>query len=466
MDIRFQPNNLHLDSSEQFVKHDPHLKRLSAQTLIYQSDLIEQFPWQEPGIITLVGGRQIGKTTLLKQWMAYLLEKQIDPQAICFFSGELIDDYQALYTLVQAQIAQMPTAKLKYCIIDEVSYIKDWDRAVKYLADTGVLSDVVLMLSGSDSVLIQDARKRFPGRRGLADQVDFHYYPLSFGEYIQLKKILPSGAFDDCSSGNGFSIETLATKPEIIEVLFREFDRYLVHGGFLTAINDFEKNQFISPATLMVYSDWIRGDMLKRNKKEVYLREIIQAMFKHYTKQISWDNLVKELSIDHTQTIADYVSLLDSMDAVLVQQALKENTLGPAPKKRKKLIFCDPFIYHAMRLWLEPEKDPYQQQIQTIFKDPVLYSEMVEACVVSHFKRHYPTYYIKAEGEVDIAYVHKNKFYPIEIKWTSQLRPKDLKQISKYSHGKIYARTRQLSEINYLPVIPLPLALLGLDNLD
>ena len=50
----------------------------------------------------------------------------------------------------------------------------------------------------------------------------------------------------------------------------------------------------------------------------------------------------------------------------------------------------------------------------------------------------------------------------MEVKWTSQLRPKDLKQIKKYPNGEIYAKTNQLSYIDHLPVIPLPLALLKL----
>lgn len=441
MDILFLPNNTHLNNAGTFSTTDPHLHRLYAEKLVYRSDLIEKLP-QETGIYSLTGGRQIGKTTLLKQWMEYLLMKGVPAETLCFFSGELIRDYQVLYTLIQKQISAMPINKLKYCIIDEITYIKEWDRAVKYLADTGVLENVVFVISGSDTVLIQDARKRFPGRRGQANQVDFHYYPLSFRESVQLKKnINPEQA------------------NEHIDLLFTEFQYYLIHGGFLRAINDFETHHRIQPASLNTYSDWIRGDMLKQNKKELFLQEIIGAIIKHYTKQVSWDNLVKELSIDHTQTVADYMHILQSMDAVFVQSAIREDTLTPAPKKRKKLMFCDPFIYHAMRAWLEPNASPFDAQILPIFQNTLLYSEMVEACVITHIRRYFPTYYIKAEGEVDIAYVKNKRFYPIEIKWTSQIRPKDLKQILKYSQGKIFAQQNLCSTIQGLPVTPLPLAL-------
>lgn len=454
MEIRFQANNTHLLDAKNFAHTDPHLRRLYAQKYVHSASLLEEIPRHEPGIFTLGGGRQVGKTTLLKQWMEKLLQHQVAPEAICFFSGELIGDYQNLYNLVKQQLAIMPKTGLKYFILDEITDVNQWDKTVKYLADTGEISDVAMVLSGSDLVLMQEARKRFPGRRGKASQVDFHYYPLSFREFLTLKEQLPAQREND-----------VAVEKHVIDGLYKELNEYLIHGGFLTAINDFAMNKTISPATLMTYSDWIRGDMLKRDKREHYLKEIIEAIIKHYLKQVSWDNLVKELSIDHTQTISNYLDILSSMDAVFIQHAIMEDKLKPAPKKRKKLMFCDPFILHAMRAWLEPAQDPYREQILPLFNDPQKYSELVESCVITHFRRFFPTYYIKAEGEVDVAYVDKKRFWPVEVKWTNQLRPGDLKQISKYKNAQIYAKTYDLSHIDHIPVIPLPLALLEIDEL-
>jgi len=447
IDIRFQPNNTHLLSSAPFARTDPHLRRLYMEKYVFRSALIDAFPRNEPAILTLGGGRQIGKTTLLKQWIEDLLLHGVTPQAICFLSGELINDHQSLYTILQEQLTQMPADQMKYIILDEVTYIQDWDKTIKYLADIGALEKTVLVLSGSDLALMQDARKRFPGRRGKASVVDFHYYPLSFHEFLSLKKQLP-----DKSN----------ITPAVMSMLYAEFEQYLLHGGFLSAINDYAAHQSIQPATLRTYSDWIRGDVLKRNKKELFLREIIGAVLKHYTKQVSWDNLVKELSIDHTQTIVDYMSLLSAMDAVFVQAAIIEDKLVPAPKKRKKLLFCDPFIYHSMRAWLFDTADPFSQQMQPLLSDSQLCSDLVEACVIAHFRRYYPTYYIKADGEVDIAYVHNQRFWPVEIKWTTQIRPGDLKQIMKYPNSEIYAKVNNFSALQQVPIKPLPLALLDL----
>jgi len=65
-------------------------------------------------------------------------------------------------------------------------------------------------------------------------------------------------------------------------------------------------------------------------------------------------------------------------------------------------------------------------------------------------------------GEVDIAYVKDGRFWPVEIKWTGQLRPKTLKQIGKYANSRILARQSAPTSIGGIPVEFLPQALLRL----
>ena len=55
-------------------------------------------------------------------------------------------------------------------------------------------------------------------------------------------------------------------------------------------------------------------------------------------------------------------------------------------------------------------------EVLPLLRDPVLASQVVEACVANHFRRVFPTYYIKAPAEVDIAYVRNGRFWPVEIK--------------------------------------------------
>lgn len=328
-------------------------------------------------------------------------------------------------------------------------HISNWDKGVKYLADAGLIRNTVLVLTGSDSVILQQARMIFPGRRGKADKVNFHLCALSFREYFQLVDLLPNEK------------ELLLESDDLIATLYESFHHYLIHGGYLTAINEYAKTGSISISTLDTYAEWIRGDMLKRNRSEHFLREIIKAVIKCYGCQVSWINLSKDLSIDHPKTVSEYIETLQSMDAIFVQQALTEDKLVGAPKKHKKIMFMDPFIYHSMQYWINPTKKPFQEQIIPFVSDPKSASVLIEGVVATHYNRYYPTYYIKAEGEVDVAYVSENKFWPLEVKWTEQLRSSDLKQIAKYPNAKIFAKMDKRVKTQGIPTISIPMGLLN-----
>jgi len=144
---------------------------LNKQALVHRSQLLDQIPRSTPGIYTLSGGQQTGKTTLLKQWMAELLKSRVPANSIAYMTGELINDHHSLVRLVTGLLTEMPAQDLKFIILDEVTYIRDWDKGVKYLADAGMLESTVLMITGSDMVIIKEARMRFPGRRGISEKL-------------------------------------------------------------------------------------------------------------------------------------------------------------------------------------------------------------------------------------------------------------------------------------------------------
>ena len=356
MDIRFSPHNTHLEKADSFYQTDPHLKRLHSLKMIHQYSVLDGLPMKQPGIYSISGGRQIGKTTLLKQYMVKLLQQGTIAENIAYFTGELIDDHHSLVQLLTDQLTKISDG-LCFLLLDEVSYIKDWDKGIKFMADSGQLDSVILILTGSDTGFIKEARMRFPGRRGKADEQDFHLLPLSFTEFLELKH--------DFSKSDlvRMTQENKRESDKHLDLLFLEFENYLIHGGYLTAMNDMATENRILNSTLNTYSDWIRGDFLKRGKQEHYLRQIIGAIINRYGSQITWNSLLSDLTIDHPKTVSDYVSLLETMDAAFIQHALVEDKLQPAPKKAKKLIFTDPFIFHSLQNWIDPVKNPFEEVI-------------------------------------------------------------------------------------------------------
>jgi predicted AAA+ superfamily ATPase len=57
----------------------------------------------------------------------------------------------------------MPGNEMCYLLLDEVTYIRGWDKRVKFLADAGILRHKILMLTGSDTALIKEARMAVSG---------------------------------------------------------------------------------------------------------------------------------------------------------------------------------------------------------------------------------------------------------------------------------------------------------------
>ena len=424
VDPRFAPHNVHREDPGRFGALDPQLRELRRLPVAYRYPLLAHLPVDEPGIYSITGGRRVGKSTLLKQWMADLLGRGVAAERILYLTGELIDDHHALVALLSRSAPPRSAAQPAYLLVDEVTYIRNWDRGIKFLADAGVLEDVILVLTGSDSVVIREARTFLPGRRGRAQRVDFHLYPLSFAEYLEV-----AAAIDPAGSG-----------PDAAAALTRAFENYLLHGGYLTAINDIAGGGVIRPATFAVYGDWIRGDVLRRGKQERYLAEILGAVVRRYGSQVTWNALARDLSVDHPATVADYLELLSRMDVLVVQHALREDRLAAAPKKARKLAFSDPFIFHAVRSWLNPAADPFTSQVRPLVADPEWAGRLAEACVATHHHRLHPTFYIKGDGEVDVAFVTGGGFQPVEVKWTTQIRAADLKQARKYPNSLICSK--------------------------
>jgi len=434
-------HNLFSESPERFFRENPHLRRAALQPFSYVAPVIHSPEWMEPGILMITGGRQVGKTTCLKQFISKILrEGKARPDHVSFLAGELIRDDTELRREIVSELEGKQGWQV--IVVDEIGYVKDWDKAVKFLADAGSLETTTLILSGSDSAILREAMKRFAGRRGRSAQVDFVYHPLGFAETVALKEPELSGLVAACRSTD--CLRELPEYREAVARLEKRFDEYLLHGGYLTAIADVLRGGRIEPATFRMYAEWLRGDILKHNKQEKYLLEVLRGMMRTYASQVSWVSLAKDLSIEHHKTVSDYVAILEDMHAVIVQEALAEHTLSAAPKKAKKLYFEDPFIYHTVETVVG----------RTI---PESAASLVETVAVAHFSRKYgKTYYIKgAKGEVDIAYLRDGTFWPVEVKWTLQLRPEELKQVMLYRNGLILGRQREPSRIAHVPYIPL-----------
>lgn len=456
----FVVHNLFWKGLDEFERFDPALSRLAGLPFVSHPALVEEIPVLTPGIYILTGGRQVGKTTTLKLIIRQLLrQKKILPARIYYLPCDTVKDFSQLLFEIDQFRQSIGEGVPFLLLLDEITYVEEWTRAVKSLADAGFFNRGSILITGSDSYLLKDAMMAFPGRRGEAPEQDFHLYPLSFYEYVTLKDRGLCPDFEKIRSDfqKGLRMVNQKLNSASVNRLQAHFNSYLFTGGYLSAINDYEKNKNISNAVYKTYIQWIIGDVLKRGKREDYLNEIIKAIYPRLSKQVTWHSFTNGLSIDHHQTTIDYLDILSRMDVAVILKALREDKLQPFPKKAKKICFGDPFIFHALNGWVNNAGTIFDLSKEVMSSPSELQNALIEGTVAALFNRRWNLYYIKGEGEVDLAVVAQKRFVPIEIKNSLVLSRKDLKQILKYRNGLVGYAGYEMGYFEHLQVLPIPL---------
>ncbi|MBF0105302.1 MAG: ATP-binding protein [Deltaproteobacteria bacterium] len=416
-----------------FETTDPHLAELKNLHFVHPLNWWNGIDWSAPGIFILTGGRQIGKSTSTKLLIQDCLKKKrFQPSQIFYLPCDQIDDHHHLTRVIKLFLESI-NADPFLLVLDEITYVTEWDRGIKALADEGRFRNGFCLITGSDTALLKRASSRFPGRRGNADKTDFHLYPLNFREYLELTN-------------------PVLNEAKTLPKLLKSFNDYLVCGGFLRAVNEFHAQGQINKATFLTFEQWIRGDFEKQGKSTRNLMQIISSIFQTTTSQMTYSRLTEKVGEISKDTVIDYCHLLQRMDIITILEAFDQNTRRGFNKKARKFLFADPFITGVIESWLIRER---------FISTPLADSVKVESAVSANIARRYPAYYIKADGEVDLVFIEDRLFFPVEIKWTNQLRGNDIKQIKKYKGAVIITKDLEPGMIDGIPTQPVPEFLLS-----
>lgn len=408
-----------------FKENDPHLSELSKLYYQYSPNWWQELPLNTPGIYILTGGRQVGKSTSCKLLIAHCLQKKIfKPDQILYLPCDEIFDAKALSSILRFFFDSIPNNNFFLLIIDEVTFVQHWDRVIKALADEGYFKKGLCLLTGSDTLILKEAAMSFPGRRGIADKTDFHLYPLTFKEYVDLR--------EPKSTPNN-------------DKLYSLFKDYLQSGGYLRAINDLAQHGKIMQSTFLTYEHWIRGDFLKQGKNEEYLLSVLRVLMIIGVSQVSYSTMTQKIGLMSKETCIDYCRLLERMDIMINLQAFDQNKKLGFPRKDRKFHFFDPFIKHTVNHWLHREG-----YINSLDYE----SALVEATVASHCYRFGKAFYFKGEGEIDVIWLIKNHIKAIEVKWAEQIRSSDLKTLKHFKDKLILGKLPILGNIEGVVSMP------------
>ncbi|MDT7892480.1 MAG: ATP-binding protein [Thermoproteota archaeon] len=376
----------------------------------------------------IFGPRQVGKSTSLILLIKKLLDEKINPKSIFYFSCDKLADYKELDEVISMYLKFKKRERIKtsYIILDEVTFPKEWYRAIKFRIDKGDFNEDVLILSGSLSMEAKREIEAFPGRRGYGKTLIM--LPLSFSSYIRIFGIdLPKGNLDFVLN-NYFKYQ--AYLPKLNDLL----ELYLITGGFPNPIKDFIIEGKVRNATIFDFLSSIISDINKLKRSEKFFKLTVKAIIEKSSSEFSFQSISKEYGVGNVKTAISYVHLMEKLFILKVIEAIDVNDLRVLSRKQKKFYFIDPFVYSAFSKW-------------TMSK-ALDESKLLEALVVSHLSRLFEVNYIKRDEELDITIRHGDELIGFEVK-LGRVR-KTLKVLGKMK--KVFVLSKDTLDEGVIPV--------------
>jgi len=472
------------------IDSDIHIQSFNSSNVPWIPRLKYKFEWAADLVYTLRGPRQVGKTTLIKLMIRDLV-RQISPDHVLYFNCENLDTRGELVGFIQTYMdwIRRRSRKRAYLFIDETTAIDQWQRAIKFLVDSGKLRTTSCVLTGSHSMDIKTCAERLPGRRGQSETVlDKLMLPMKFSEYVEtldkkIREVLRENQLlsEDKRKNTLNSIlkgeipVSLERISAIINELNGYLEQYFITGGIAPIVDDFVKKGRVADSRYRDYLNVVLGDLSKLGLRESYVKQILSRLTDTLGTPVSWRTIADSTDIPHHETVAQYIECLKENFTLAYIYYIDTRKNGPAFEKRKKIHFLDPFIFHTLRTWVQGGA-PFQKTLEYL-KDPENTGRLAEcvACshairlafLLSHQKHTFDPasslfYWRTNDKEIDLVVRINDRFLPLEVKYQRNIDSADLFAISKFRSitdspvGLVLSNER--SEVNRNAVI-LPISL-------
>lgn len=350
-------------------------------------------------------------------------------------------------------------------ILDEVTLIDEWQRAVKIFVDEGFLKNTTIIACGSHAVDVKKGATYLVGRRGQARYpIDRIMLTMSFREYVatlEPRLVRNIRSISDIISMNPFEREAL------IEKTYHLFMRYLRTGGFPRVIDEYNKSGTISKTTISDFINYIMLDITRLGKSESIARSLLHTIIKQKCNPTSWNSIAREIGVSQP-TAQEYGELLSKMYLVRPVYHPNRTFTRQDEKKNKKLILREPFFYHLGTIWGYgfPEIDINTEEIimQNIEREQ---QHIVEMVIIEYLSRTHIVYYWRAQKELDAIVLRGRKVRGVEVKWKEHISRSEIRDaIRTYNklplsrEKMIIATKREYQEQESVILIPAPLLLL------
>jgi len=323
-------------------------------------------------IIFITGLRRVGKTSIMKNFIYELISKKgVEPKYIFYISLDLL----VLENVSIAQIVReyrklhkIPSSKMVYLFLDEVTYRQNYQLELKNLYD---LEEVKIYASSSSASLFRDKGAYLTGRQRVVEVM-----PLNFEEYLKFKDIVIKKADE-------YLIESY-------------FEDYMSDGGMPEYVLTKDLGYIQNLIDNIIYKDIIAYHNIKNAEA---VREFYRLLMERSGKQLSLNKIANILSIG-VDTAKRYLSYF--RDVYLIYTLERYGKLNEKIRSPKKIYAGDVGL----------------RNVTTGFRDKGAIFENLIFLKIKHLEPNY----LYVDG-VEIDFITKNKLV-IEAKYNSTLNSK------------------------------------------
>ncbi len=360
-------------------------------------EILDLLPTRQ--IVSVIGLRRTGKTSLMYQVIAHLLEKGVPPQRILYFSfdkkissvDELVKTYTKDITMEENIMEQ------SYLFLDEIQKLDDWEDQIKILYDRKL--PLKILLSGSSSLTLESGGKETLAGRNYILRLD----PLSFKEYIDLK-----GVDIPVYTDNERTYKKVRIQEEKFMALLHRSVRY---QGLPETIDMDEELSFryirSSIIDQVIYKD-IPSFYSVENPK--VLEELLRVIAERPGMLLRYDSLASDLSRTR-QTISNYVSYLERSFLLRLIYNYSGSFITSA-KKLKKVYFAHPSLVSSM--------NPSVERLGMLMEN-----QLINELGADFFHRH-------KGKEIDCILRFDDTLVPLEMKYSSNITTGDEKNLISF----------------------------------
>lgn len=400
------------------------------------NDIIEKI--DNKRILSIIGPRRVGKSTLIYQTINYLLENlKVDSKRILLFSGDdpslffnesdKLSDVLDIYfnEILEENISKL-TDKV-YIFIDEIHFIKNWQNYLKIYFDRKY--KIKFIVTGSSSMhLFKDANESLLGRIE-----NIYVLPLTFNQflnfymtYVSKEKDIEIPKIDLNNMDKSIKeLEEIYYNQDLKSKIQRVLKKYTLVGGYpeyfeIKDIEVWQKLLLEDIITRGIYKDILT---IYNIKSPEILEKLLYYIAANNSQAFAYSSIASTFGID-TVTIMTYLGYLKQAFLINILENYSTN-IAKVIRTNKKLSVLDNGINNSL----------LKQKI--IDNDTI--GHIVESMVDFDFrllceKENYKLFYYRNSDkeEIDIIIDRKIDLIPIEVKYTNQIENSDLKVINKF----------------------------------